>query len=336
MGTSRRDIVSVLCLSLLLTGSLAAQVGGSRLQMGNHSIEVHVLNQSGAPLNIPVRVEILSAAGLHMAEAYSNREQGVTDFDGFGDGTFLVRVTGPEIEPVTQSFTLGGTEGNHREYVQVKLKDTDSGSKVSSEDDPKVSAQDLAVPAKARAEFDKGMEAYAKGDDKAAQKALERAIELYPSYVKAHNNLGVLYQNAGLTAKAVVEYSKAVEFNPKFAPGYVNLAKMSIAGGNLAEAEAELKKALAADPGTVNGMLLLCSTQFARKEYPDALATARRVHQLTKEAQHADVHLISADILIAQGKAKEAVSEYQIFILERPGDPRSEKVKSMIAQLSAR
>jgi len=337
VGASRhRNLITVLFWSLLLIGRLAAQgVGGNQLQIGNHSIEIHVVNQSGRPLDIPVRVEVLSTGGQHMAEAYSNREEGVADFEGFSDGVFQVRITGPGIEPVTQSFQIAATETDHREYIHVELKETNSDSKVSSADDPSVSVQDLAVPSKARAEFDRGMEAHAKGDDKAAQNALERAIEIYPRYVKAHNNLGVLYQNGGLIAKAVVEYSKAVALDPKFAAGYVNLAKISIARGNLAEAEPELKQALAVDPSAIYALFLLCSTEFGRKEYSDALATAHHVHEMTQEPQYAEVHLISARILISQGRTKDAASEYQRFITERPSDPRSEKVKSLISELSA-
>ena len=336
MGASgQRSFISLLFVCLWLVGGLVAQTGGSQLQSGNHSIEIHVVNQTGAPLDTSLRVEVLSTSGLHMAEAYSNREEGVADFGGFSDGLFQVRITGPGIEPVTQTFQIAATEPTHREYVRVERKDTQSGSEASSTSDPTVSAQELAAPPRARAEFEKGMEAYAKGNSAAAQEALKRAIELYPGYVKAHNNLGVLYQNAGLVAKAVVEYSRAVELDPKFAPGYVNIAKLSIASGNLAEAEPQLKKALAVDPGAVSVLFLLCSTEFGRREYAEALATAHHVHETTAEPQYAEVHLISAKILIAQRRPREAASEYQMFIKERPSDPRSEKVKSLIAELSA-
>jgi Tfp pilus assembly protein PilF len=321
---------------LSMAGHLLGQTGGSRLQQGNHSIEIHVVGQSGAPLGVMVRVEVLSNSGFHMAEGYSNREQGVTDFEGFSDGLFQVRITGPDIEPTTQRFQIAATEATHREYIRVELKQTNSGSEAASSDDLKVSAQDLAVPRRARAEFEKGMEANAKADYKAAQNALERAVALYPPYVKAHNNLGVLYQKAGLNDKARAEYSKAVAFDPKFVPGYVNLAKVSIVGGDLAETEAELKKALDVEPGAVHALLLMCSTEFARNELAEALATAHRIHELTQDPQYAEAHLISARILISQGKPEAAAAEYRTFMKERPDDPRSESLKSLIARLSSR
>lgn len=339
MHASKHAGLKVLFLTIsvcLLVTDALAQRGGGQMQLGNHSIEIHIIDQSGAPLNVSLRVEILTEGGQRMAEAYSNREQGVADFEGFNDGNFQLRITGPDIEPVNQGFQIPATEATHREYVRVELKNTNPGSSASPDADPTISAQDLQVPARAREEFTKAMEAYARGDDATAQQSLERAIEIYPQYVKAHNNLGVLYLKAGLKPKAYSEFSKAVEFDPKFAPGYVNRAKVSLADMNYAAAEPELKKALEVDPSALNAMVLLCSTQFARQEYADALLTARHVHQLTHDPQYADVHLVAGEILVSEGKAREAAAEYQMFIDESPNDPRLPKVKSLVIRLAAK
>jgi len=329
--------LAIVLVVLFLSANLAAQRGGGEMQNGNHSIEVHLTDQRGQPLNVTVRVQVLTRSGLHMAEAYSNREQGVADFEGFNDGYFQLLIAGPEIETVTLPFQIYATEATHREYVKVELKNVPlPGSTASAGTDPSVSAQDLSVPAKAREEFAKGMEAYAKGEDKEAEEGLQQALAIYPNYVRAHNNLGVLYLKAGLKPKAVIEFSKAVEFDPKFAPSYVNLAKISLSAGNYAEAEPALKKAIDADPSALNAMRLLCQTEFAQKEYPQSLQTARHVHQLTREPQYADLHLVSADILVNQGKSREAAEEYQMFVDENPNDPRIPKVKSLISRLTAK
>lgn len=50
-----------------------------------------------------------------------------------------------------------------------------------------------------------------KRDYQAAAEALSRAIELKPDSGEAHHNLGVVYQDMGLTEKAEPEYRKAIE-----------------------------------------------------------------------------------------------------------------------------
>jgi tetratricopeptide (TPR) repeat protein len=330
-----------LCISsfliFFLGANSAGQRGGSTMQMGNHAIEIHLTNQRGAALNLTVKVEILTDMGLKMAEAFSNREEGVADFEGFNDGYFQLRVSGPGIETVVQTFQITATEATHREYIRVDVKNTAPPAESSSPgSDPTVSAEDLSIPAKAREEFARGMEAHANGDDREAQAALERALELYPNYVKALNNLGVLYLRAGLKEKANLEFSKAVQIDPKFAPGHVNLAKVAISNGSYAQAEPELKKAIASDPSALNAMQLLCSTHYALQEYNDALLESRHLHQLTQDAQYADVHLLAADILVKLKKPQESIAEYELFMKESPTDPRVPKVKSLVERLATK
>ena len=81
-------------------------------------------------------------------------------------------------------------------------------------------------------------------------------------------------------------------------------------------------------------MVLLCSTEFARQEYPDALALIRQVHQLTQDPQYADIHLLAADILVSQKKPRDAALEYDLFMRENPNDPRAPKVKSLTERLT--
>lgn len=331
--------LAVVWLVFCLAANLAAQRGGSGspMQVGNHTIEVHLTDQNGRALNVALRVQILDQGGTRIAEAFSNREQGVADFEGFSTGSFVLSVSGPDVETATQNFDIYATEGTHREYLRVQMKNlAPSDSNASPGTDPTISTQDLSIPDKAREDFEKGMEAYGRDDDREAQDDLEQAVAIYPNYVRAHNNLGVLYLKAGLKIKAFVEFSKAVELDPKFVPGYVNEAKVSISDGNFAEAEPALKKALDADPSALNAMRLLCQTEFAQNEYPQFLETARHVHQLTREPQYADLHLVSAQILVNQGKKHEAADEYQLFVQENPNDPRIPKVQSLIARLAVK
>lgn len=295
-----------------------------------------MVNQEGAPLNVSVRVEVLTTGGMKMAEAYSNREQGVAEFEGFNDGEFQVRISGPNLDTVTQSFQVTATEATHREYIRVELKKAETNSTSAPGTDPTISAEDLSVPARARDEFTKGMEAYANGDDKEAELNLQRALDIYPKYIKAHNNLGVLYLRAGMKDKATAEFNQAVQLDEKFAPGYVNLARVAVSNNDFTTAETQLKKALQSDPTSLSAMVLLCSTEFARKEYDESLATARHVHQLTQDARYADVHLVAGEILVSTGKPRDAATEYQTFVTENPSDARVPKVKSLIERLNAK
>src|SRR5271165_6030323 len=155
----------VFVVLLFLSSHLAAQ-GSSRssagMTAGNHGIEVHITDQNGRALNVVLRVQVLSENGMRLAEGYSNKEQGVADFDGFTSGNFELSISGPDVETTTQDFQIYPTEETHREFVRVQLKNTaPPGSPATPGSDPTVSAQELSIPDKAHDEFVQGMEAYA-------------------------------------------------------------------------------------------------------------------------------------------------------------------------------
>jgi superkiller protein 3 len=70
---------------------------------------------------------------------------------------------------------------------------------------------ELALRYKERGEYDKAIE------------ELQRAVEINPRFVEAHNQLGILYGKVALYEKAVQECRRATELDPSFASAYYNL-----------------------------------------------------------------------------------------------------------------
>lgn len=62
------------------------------------------------------------------------------------------------------------------------------------------------------------------GDFSQAMECYKKAIDRYPFYACAHNDLGVLYEQKGQLEKAEKEYLKAIEIEPGYAKVYTNLA----------------------------------------------------------------------------------------------------------------
>jgi tetratricopeptide (TPR) repeat protein len=86
---------------------------------------------------------------------------------------------------------------------------------------PRAEAQPSQTEA-ARTWFDR---AVALQDDspEEARRAYEEAIRLYPQFVEAHINLGLLNHEAGDLAKAETCYRRALEYDPKLALAHFNL-----------------------------------------------------------------------------------------------------------------
>jgi len=198
-----------------------------------------------------------------------------------------------------------------------------------------ISAYDLNVPEKAKTLLDKGMEAYSAGDKNAALDKIRKAIKVYPQYVQAYNNLGVVLISMDDRQGAQVAFEKALKLNDRFAPAYVNLARLMLRDHDLPKAGALLEKALASDPSNLEGLSVEANVQFLQGDFAKALETVNKVHTLPHE-HFADVHLVAAEIYQKQGHNQDALRECQLFLHEAPGSPRAAQVKQSMAVIQAR
>lgn len=82
-----------------------------------------------------------------------------------------------------------------------------------------------------------------------ARKAYERALELDPSHVDAHVNLGRLLHEEGRAGDAETEYRRALALNAAYATAAFNLGTALEDLGRPAEAMQAYHQALASDPG---------------------------------------------------------------------------------------
>jgi tetratricopeptide (TPR) repeat protein len=80
------------------------------------------------------------------------------------------------------------------------------------------------------------------------QSYFETAVQLDPSFTDAHYHLGLLQEEAGATAKAILQYQVVIEQRPDFSQAHYHLARLYQKSGkpDLARKEFALLKALKA------------------------------------------------------------------------------------------
>jgi len=86
-----------------------------------------------------------------------------------------------------------------------------------------VSKLDLKAPGKAQREYDKGFQLLMKKDLQSAVEHLGNAIQIYPSYVAAHNALGSAYLQLEQNEQARSEFDKAIALDDHLPNSYLNL-----------------------------------------------------------------------------------------------------------------
>jgi Tfp pilus assembly protein PilF len=326
-------LFSFSCLSVHAqrTGTFGStSSSGGRSGSRSADLQISIRYQNDRPVQSQVHVELMNSTGIKVAEAFSNAD-GIVSFSAVRNAYYRVRVDGSDIqETVSEPFQVMPNEGLHTEWVRVIPRNPENSNAGGT-----VSAQDLNVPPQARKQLDKGLDALSRGDLEHAEESLLKAVDIYPAYTRAWNNVGVVRMKAGDKAGAVEAWRKVLEIDDKFAAAYFNLARVSIAEHQVAEAERFIQKGLITDPDETSGIVLLASVYGMEEQWDKSVATARRAHGVAG-SRHADAHLIAADGLLHQQMAKEAIAEYEIYLQEYPESPHAAEVRNAMATIQAR
>ncbi|HUQ50114.1 MAG TPA: tetratricopeptide repeat protein [Terriglobales bacterium] len=307
------------------TGQNAANRAGQERDVANpnqHSRDVST--------NLQIRVQLQDSFGTNVEEKSPNSEGKVT-FQVRNGSSYRLRVTGAQIE---ESFVERVEPANGDRMLSVVLRRKSNGTSVQPSSTNTIPAVRLNVPPRALSELEKGTRALSDQSWKAARSSFEKAIEIYPSYDLAYNNLGVVLMELGETAKGRQAFEKAVELNGSFPRALINLAKIELAEKRFAQAYLLLQKAASTEP--LNPQAWFLSTQAALyAEDPDAaIASAQRLHSL-EHASYAVAHYLAGKAFEARDLKDQALQEYETFIKEAPQDPNVPLAQKQIQRLKS-
>ena len=326
-----RRVLALVLLVLAATPGGLAQKGRQQTGPDLTNLSVHVTDENNRPVR-GVMVQLLSGFGYIIFQTFTN-DQGFADLTSVAQGRYKVRANGDDIEETTgQDFVLFAGQGYYDVMLSVRHKPSRSSPQASGHT---VDVADLNVPPKAREEFDKGTEALNRNELQKARDHFDRAINAYPGYAAAYNNLGIAWLKEGRTEEGSAALRKAISLNPHLTSSYRNLAGVTFRDGKLPETEDLLKQSLNDNPNDAEGLALLAKVQLARGEMDDAIANAKKVHAQPHE-RYAFVHFIAGSALKAKGQDQEAIGEYNIFLKEAPNHSSAPEARAEIETLQAR
>jgi len=316
---------------MLFAIPLAAQRQG-----GATDIQVHVTFDDNRPVSEQLRVDVLNASGIPIAQGLTDTS-GRAMFQVNGEGGYLVKVTGTSIaEGASESldvFPCLGKECVRTVYVRVKPKQGAVQSAGKSPSGAVTSAAELRVPQDARKAFDQGMAAWQKRDYQQAAEKFEKAVAAYPEYDTAYNNLGVMYAHLNQPDKAVAAFRRSVELNDKNADADRNLARMLMRQKDFPQAEELLRKSLTVQPLDASTLTMLAIAEVEDGKVDDALRDAQKVHTMPHDG-YAVVHYIAGEVLEEKHQFDQARVEYTTYLQESPNGPDAAQVKSALERLS--
>lgn len=153
----------------------------------------------------------------------------------------------------------------------------------------------------ARLDYDGGLYA-------SAIERLKGVVSRDPTFVRAHDNLGLCYEAQNQPEKAMAHYRKAIELNRRAETRspwpLLNLARLLRSRGELREAEALLREAVRYDPASAQAHYELGSVLEELERVDAAVDALGRAASL--DASYPEPHYALARIYRSQGRAKEA------------------------------
>ncbi len=169
------------------------------------------------------------------------------------------------------------------------------------------------VPSKAHAAYQRAMEFIGKGQLETAVGSLLEAIRLYPEYVRARNDLGVVYMKLNRLDEAAATFRQASEINKRFFHPRMNLGIVLTQQHKYKEALEVLEPLYEEN----HGMLEVRLAYARALEGAGRLADAEKIYRSTLESKNlppatqADMHFCLGVILNRQRKFGDAVTELQ-------------------------
>jgi tetratricopeptide (TPR) repeat protein len=193
-----------------------------------------------------------------------------------------------------------------------------------------VPASQLRIPSKALKEFQRSQKAFQSGDLRTSTEHLEKALQIYPDFLQAHNALGLRFIQRGEYEKALAEHQAALALDRRLAQTHQDLSFALLLLNRCQEAEAEARQAFDLDPQSPASNYVLGRALLAqRRVTPEAIATLRQ-----SENAFPNASLVLAQIYFTKGQTDQVLAELRHYLRAPTDSDNKHKAECWVAQLS--
>lgn len=317
----------VLALSLvvvmMVTGAAAQLSAASMHTAGALSLSGTVVRLDGSPVR-DARVEVHNLLnGSVVASGYSLPNGSFTFYD-LPAGRYELRTMSGLMEA--------------RERVDLDTMDQQVTLQLSERANvggaATVSVAELRVPGKAKKEFEKAQEAFAKHKLDDARSRCAKALAIAPTYSRALTLTALLDLSDNKLEDAMQKAEQAVQSDYGYGLGYVVLASAYNAAQRYDDAAKALDRGIPLLPNSWQAHFEMAKALLGKGEYPRALASADRALQMSQQ-EYAPLHLVRAHALLGLKSYQEAMVELEKYIGEDPNGTDTASVRKTLDQVKA-
>ncbi len=258
-------------------------------------------------------------------------EYGNFTFKGLSSGDYtLVIDKEKEYRPFQQVVTIIQTRGmppqTYNVSIRLELKETTTMK-------PGVLNVEFAnVPKPALLHYDNAVELSKKNDHPAAIAELKLAINEYPTFIQAFNELGVQYLRLDQLENADEAFQGALKIEPTSFPSLINRGITNVMMKRYGEAVPILRKALKKNDQTAVGHYFLGQALANLGLFDDAEKELLAALQMGKEEMK-EAHRMLAIIYSSRKDGKKAADELELYLQLAPNTPDAVQLRDKIKQL---
>ena len=164
---------------------------------------------------------------------------------------------------------------------------------------------------RARKAYGKGVNAM--NDEKwaAAQKNLEKAVEIDPNYAQAWSDLGEVLERQSMPTEARAALEKAVQTDPKYIKPYIQLARLDMVEKHPEDAITIAGKAVAMNPQEFPELYFVyAAANFNLKHMDVAETSARRATELDSAHEIPRAELLLGSVLSGQRRSRWSAAAF--------------------------
>ena len=318
---------SAACLVLALLFLVTSLATAAETPDTSRSTSIHgvIATAQGQPV-ARASVELRDLRGIKMADSSTDGAGRFAISTTAKPGVYVLLVT-KDLQMRDERITLDQPD---REFT-IALPDISAGTATPSQQTYTVSAQELRVPAKARAHLKLAHQEFIKLNFAGAEREIDRALQIDSRCAAAFSMRAVLRLALRDLNGAIEDATRALSLDSGEADAYLALATAYNSLREFDEAETAALQALQRRPDFWQSRLEITKSLYGEGRFVLAL---RELDELNNDFP--DVHLVRANLLERLERSQEAAEEFGQFLREAPNDPRSEQVKRIVASSTER
>jgi tetratricopeptide (TPR) repeat protein len=288
----------------------------------------YVRGPDGIPLSTAVTLKLETEEGS-LVQTQSANQDGQFEFVDLRKMAYRLTVTAEGFRAMQQVIDLRTPSGR----IDVNLFLTPVGG-MKNEKETAPSLTDQQAPKKAREEYRRGIEAFAKGEYSSARSHLERAITEYPCFARAQTQLALTMIRLSLPCQAEAPLRKSIECDPGYYEAHLVLGQLFNHDKKFEQSEKILMEGLRLAPGSWQFYYQLGVAHFGLRQYDKADLDYRKVLSFNPTPPP-EYHVKVADVYLAQEAYDKAYAEMQVYLQAQPSGLFAARIRKIIREMEA-